>query len=149
MSSFHDLEVLNDFDEMQRYIMREDVIKSATELMIEYNANPVYAKHYLSSMIFFKFQDEFPNLKESFKTIIEKVYHKVDLNINIPIFVDFFNEWKKKDINTTLENLNMMKRQTRASSSETDNEDCKKCLENQEQILTVAENFYKSMQKNS
>ena len=147
MSSLRDLELLDDFDALQRYSTREDVIANAKELMIEHSLDPSFSRYYLCSIIFFKFQSEFPDMTDGFKDVTQKLHDKIELETNVPKFIELFNIWKKEDVATTLDNLNMMKRHTRASSSDTDDKDCKRCLLQQEAILSIAENFYKSMQK--
>ena len=148
--SMKDFETLNDFDELQTYIMREDVITNTGQFLVSHGIDQNYAKHYLSSIIFFKFKSEFPNMNSEFSVAIDNLHSQNNECVKEAFqkFVELFQDWKKKDVKDTLEELDMMKRQTRASSSETEDPDCKQCFQNQENILTIAEDFYKSIDRN-
>ena len=149
MSPIDDLQVLDKFDEIQMYIIQEDVIKKTKNFLIEQNIDPKFSKKYLSSIIFFKFKSEFQNISNTFSEVIDLVYKKEDLKTNLPIFVQELSEWKKKDVNETLGDLHSMKEQTDSSFKECEDEDCKKCFENQKHILEVAEDFYKIFENSS
>ena len=71
----------------------------------------------------------------------------MNLNLNLPIFVQLFEQWKKNDINESLIDLSDLKQKTIKSSSETEDHDCKKCFENQEKIIDIASDFYKFLKK--
>jgi hypothetical protein len=149
MTTIEELNLLNDFDDLQYQLTQPNMIENARRFLKDKNVNPDYARHYLTSKMFFKFKEHFPNISAEFYECISAVYHDEDLSNNITRYINFLSQWKKKDIDDTLIELSEMKQHTQSSSAETDNNDCKICYENQESILIEAEKFYMFLKERS
>lgn len=146
MTTIEELNHLDDFDELQKQLIDINIIEQTEQFLESNNIQKQFAKQYLSSKLFYKFKNDFPYISEEFSEYIDKIYNNIDLENNLSKYVDLLNQWKTQDINKTIDELSEMKQKTRNSSNETDNKDCKNGFQHQENILNIAEDYYKSFQ---
>ena len=132
-----------ELDELQMYLNQPDTILNAKHFLQNLDINENYTKLYLSAYLFVKIPDFFPDLTDDFKLLIHKIHNNQNLIENLPKYEQLFNEWKQSNAASLVEELHFMRRQTRASSSETENENCKICYDTQENILNIAETYFK------
>ena len=134
---------LHDIDNIQLFISSPFVKRHAAVYLQYKNIAESYVTLYLSVQLFVKIPDMFNNISHELKDIIDLIYNNIDLENNLPKFRILFNEWKKTDANEIINEIEFMKGRTRTSSTETDDTNCKKCYEIQEDILSAAEKYFK------
>ena len=132
-----------ELDELQTYLKDEGTITDAEDYLHFLNISKKFAKLYLTTHLFIKIPNFFSNVPVDFSNLVTKVYNNENLVENLPLYETMFNKWKKSDCTMLIVELESMKRQTRAASSETEDEQCKQCYKTQEDIIRAAETFFK------
>lgn len=132
-----------ELDELQMYLTQKDTVQNARDLLISKGVDEKYTKLYLTTYIFIKVPDFYSDLTDEFKSIIHKVYNNENLIENLPKYKYMFDLWKQSSASSLVEELHYMRRRTRASSYESENENCKSCYDTQDNILSIAETYFK------
>jgi len=132
-----------ELDELQMYIKQPDTVQTAKELLSSLGLDEKYTKLYLSTYLFIKVPDFYRDLTDEFKSIIHKVYNNENLIENLPKYKEMFNTWKQSSASSLVEEIHHMRRKTRESSSKTENDNCKLCYDTQDNILSIAETYFK------
>ena len=132
-----------ELDELQMYIKQPDTVQTAKELLSSLGLDEKYTKLYLSTYLFIKVPDFYTDLTDEFKSIIHKVYNNENLIENLPKYKEMFNTWKQSSASSLVEEIHNMRRQTRESFSKTENDNCKLCYDTQDNILSIAETYFK------
>lgn len=131
-----------ELDKLQSKLRRKSIIDKASLFLEQNNIEKKFTKIFLISEMFVKFPELFTDLSDQFKEVAYKVFIKEDLNINLPLLNTLLIELKKKDLDELNDDLHIMQVRTRASSSETNNENCIRCYETQGKILDVAQLYF-------
>ena len=134
---------IHELDELQQYLKQKDTISNTEDYLKSLNISKTYAKLYLTTHLFVKFPDFFSDVSDEFKLIINKVYNNENLQNNLSQYEIMFNDWKQTNSIQLIDELQFMKSQTKAASSETEDNQCKYCYNLQEDIINLAESFFK------
>lgn len=143
MATFDEFKTIKTIDVLQLILQEEKTVRMTKELLSSYDIPQYYYKLYLSSYLFAKFPEFYPNISSEFKNVINLVYDNINLVENIYYYERLFKEWQNTDLAEMIEEIDFMKNRTREASSETENPDCKECYSNQENILNIAQGCLK------
>ena len=131
-----------ELDELQLYLKKTETIHNAKEYLKSLKIDEKFTKLYLSTYLFVKIPDFFVDLNDEFKLLVDQIHKNENLFENLPKYENMFNEWKQNNAASLVDEIQYMKKQTRSSSSETENENCKFCYNTQQNILSIAETFF-------
>ena len=132
-----------ELDELQTYLKQPETVQNAKNYLQYLDIDERYTKLYLSTYLFVKIPNFFPDLTDDFKLLVYQVHNNKNLVKNLPKYEHAFTEWKQINASRLVEELQCMRRQTIDSSFETENENCKFCYDTQYNILSIAETYFK------